>query len=262
MGLELVAGRPFAEDLGEDRAGSGVLVNEALVRAYGGRPVLGETLNTQFYQGMVVVGVVKDFHFHSLHQPIAPMILAPRTFMAGSVRTILVRIKPTGMPATLALLEQTWQKAVPEAPFKYEFLDDIVGQQYRAEERWGRIVRYAAGFAVLIACFGLFGLAALAAAKRTKEIGIRKVLGASVSSIALLLSKDLVRLVALAFVLAAPLAYAAIGRWLDGFAYRIEPGVGTFAAAGLLVMAFAVGTVAYQSIRAARANPTKTLRYE
>jgi len=211
---------------------------------------------------MVVAGIVKDYHFHSLHHAIAPLILAPRTAMANGVRSIFVRIKPDDIPQTLALLEQAWRAADAETPFTYRFLDDVVDQQYRAEARWGRIVRYASAFALLIACFGLFGLATLTATRRIKEIGIRKVLGATVSHVVLLLSKDLVVLVLYAFVLAAPLAYLAVRRWLDDFAYRIDLSWQTFLVAGLTALVVAVLTVSYQAVRAALADPVNALRHE
>jgi len=262
MGLGLVEGRAFDEDRGTDRSGSAVLINETLADRLGRDGVLGTELPTRFYEGMVVAGIVKDYHFHSLHHAIAPMILAPRTAMANGVRSILVRIKPDNIPQTLALLEEAWREADADAPFTYRFLDDVVDQQYRAEARWGRIVRYASAFALLIACFGLFGLATLTATRRIKEIGIRKVLGATVSHVVLLLSKDLIALVCYAFALAAPLAYLAVRHWLDTFAYRIEISGWIFLMAGLVALLIAVFTVSYQAIRAALADPVNALRYE
>jgi putative ABC transport system permease protein len=159
-------------------------------------------------------------------------------------------------------LEADWTRYNPERPFEYSFLDDRFNALYRAEARLSSLFGIFAGLAVLIACLGLFGLAAFTAEQRTKEIGVRKVLGATVPSIVLLLSKDLLQLIGLAFVIGAPLAYLGMHRWLANFAYQAEIGVGIFVLTGVLTVAIAWLTVSYHAIRAALADPVKSLRYE
>ena len=262
MGLEVIGGRTFSESRGDDRSGSAVLINQALADLLGEDEVVGMTLPTRFYQGMTVAGVVKDYHYRALHHAIGPQIISPRTAMGDGVRTILVRLRPGSIGEGLGLLESAWNESVADAPFTYAFLDDVVNRQYASEARWGRLVRYAATFALIIACFGLFGLSTLAVARRVREIGIRKVLGATVAGVVILVSKDLVRLVGYAFVLAAPIGYLAVGRWLDGFAYRIDVSWRTFALAALIALVIAVATVSIQAFRAATANPVDALRHE
>jgi len=162
----------------------------------------------------------------------------------------------------MQLLRETCSQVAPDLPFAYSFLDEDVERQYREDERWGKVVRYSALFAIAISCLGAFGLTSLAVARRTKEIGIRKVLGASVPSIVLLLSKEFTYLVLAANLIAWPVAYFAMRRWLENFAYRIELGVGVFVLGGVLALLIAWVTVSVQAIRAARANPVEALRYE
>ncbi len=263
LGIEVVEGR----GLSAERA-SGALVNRAFVRAMGWPSALGRRLPSSAERASFsaidsaeVVGVVADFHTRSMHERIEPTVFLPSADFGG-VSSIYVRIAPEGIPQTLAFLEETWQQVAPDRPFQYTFLDEVVAEAYEAEQQWRAIIRYAAGFALVIACFGLFGLAALAAERRTKEIGIRKVLGASATSIVGLLSKDFLKLVLVAFVIAAPVAYWAASTWLEDFAYRIDLGPWLFLAAGGAVCAVALGAVSYQAIRAALANPVDALRSE
>jgi putative ABC transport system permease protein len=181
---------------------------------------------------------------------------------AMSIDLIWVKISPEVIPATLALLEDTWRKVAPETPFAYAFLDEVNDRQYQAEERWSAIVSYAAGFAIIIACLGLFGLAALMAIRRTKEIGIRKTLGATVTGIVGLLSKDFVKLVLIANLVAWPVAYYAMNKWLQNFAYRIKIGLESFLLAAALAAVIAMFTISFQAIKAALTNPVEALRYE
>jgi putative ABC transport system permease protein len=205
-----------------------------------------------------VKGVVEDFHFDSLHKPIEPLVLLAGT----SVYHLLVRTAPGDLRAALDDLEAAWGRFAAHRPFEYEFLDEEYAAVYRAEQRVGQMFTTFSLLAILVACLGLLGLAAYAVVQRTKEIGIRKVLGASPASIVLLLSKEFVRLVALAFVVAAPLAYFATQRWLDDFAFRINLSWWIFALAGGTALLIALLTVSYQSIRAALTDPIKSLRYE
>ena len=173
-----------------------------------------------------------------------------------------MRIRPEDVNGSIELLRETWKKIEPARPFSFVFLDQQVNEQYHAEQRWLQIVWYASGFGILIACLGLFGLASLSVSQRTKEIGIRKVLGASVSEITALLSREFVLLLTIANLIAWPVTYWAMGQWLNGFAYRIAPGVKIYLLCSLLAVVIALCTVSLQAIRAARSNPVDALRYE
>jgi putative ABC transport system permease protein len=207
------------------------------------------------------VGVVKDFHFNSLHQEVTPAMLILRRFGAN-YDALLARLRPGDVSGTVSLLRSTWQEVAPDVPFQYSFLDDDLDKLYHADERWSRIVAYAASFAIVLACLGLFGLAALSVAGRTKEIGIRKVLGASVPRLARLLSRQFALLVGLAVLVALPAAYVAMSRWLEGFAYRVEIRWWVFVLAGVGALVLALVAVGYQTVRAALSDPVKALRYE
>ena len=204
-----------------------------------------------------IIGVVKDFHFLSLHYGIKPVVL----YLRGT-DNILVRVSPEDIPGTLAVLEDKWRAIAPNRPFEYFFLNEDIGRQYRAEKRWGEIVRYSAAFAIFIACLGALGLASLAVAGRTKEIGIRKVFGASVIQILSLFSGEFTRLVIVANLIAWPIAYYLMSRWLQDFAYRINLGPGMFVLGGILTLIIVLLTVVSQAIKAAMTNPVNALRYE
>jgi putative ABC transport system permease protein len=257
MEIELVAGRGFDPNLTTDSTES-VLVNQAFVRDFGWEDPIGQRLEG-FYNAPVVVGVFEDVNFRSLHQDVDPMLLT-MSDQVGGLGHMLVRIAPSDVPATLDGLKATWQEVAPDVPFQFSFLDDDLGRQYASEQRWGRIVGYTAGFAVLIACLGLFGLAALSVAGRTNEIGIRKIMGASVAGVTMMLSRDFASLVVIGVVVAAPIAWLAMNRWLESFAFRIEISGWYFLVAGAIALAVALLTVSYQSIRAALADPVKALR--
>jgi putative ABC transport system permease protein len=243
-----------------------VLVNQALVQAYGwddpiGQPLDGFSLDAEGETTPTVVGVVKDYHFQSLHTAIEPMVLflKPRD---DPFRYLFARVRGDDLPGALAALEAAWQRTAPERPFTYYFLDDDLDRLYQTETQWQQVTTFAALFALLIACLGLFGLAAFTAERRTKEIGIRKTLGASVSGLAVFLSKDFLKLVLVANLLAWPAAYVLFQQWLERFAYHIEISWGIFLMAGLAAIGIALVTVSYQTIRAALADPVKSLRYE
>jgi putative ABC transport system permease protein len=274
MGIALLMGRNFSPEFGTDSS-EAIIVNEAMVKYFNWDSPLGQRLPGQKFPPHRVIGVVKDFNFQSLQNEIAPLVLTldPTTVLRGindisiavsprAVNFINVRLEPKNISAAVELLKGTWQKLAPNQPFVFSFLDDDVEQQYREEERWGKIIGYASGLAILIACMGLFGLAALTAAKRTKEIGVRKVLGASVTRIVILFSKDFAGLVLIAFAVAAPLAFYFTNRWLQSFAYRIDVGWWIFALAGGLALFIALVTVSTQAIKAALANPIESLRYQ
>jgi putative ABC transport system permease protein len=261
LSIDIAAGRGFSSEFASDSAGA--ILNEAAVRALGwtsADEALGQTVilyPDASSETRSIIGVVDDFHFNSLHHQIAPLILTPHT----SPTNLLVRIEAQNISNTLAGLQTTWE-TFSDQPFTYTFLDDQIDALYRADVEWGRALGAASLLAVFIACLGLFGLAAFAAEQRTKEFGIRKVLGASVPGLVALLSRDFLTLVALAFVIAVPVAYVVMNRWLEEFAYRTEVGWGLFLLAGLIALLIALLTVSYQSIRAALADPVKSLRYE
>lgn len=262
MDIDLLAGRTFDPNLATDST-QALIVNEALVRDFGWTDPLGEQIPGELGRAMkdaVVIGVVPDYNFQSLHNEVRPMMI---TMDPGrDLRFLLVRIGPDDVPTTLAKLEATWTSIAPDLPYNYSFLDDDMNNQYQAEQRWSTIVRYATILSMVVACLGLFGLATLTVAGRIKEVGIRKVLGASATSISVLLSKDFAKLVVIAIVLAAPMAYFAMNEWLQNFAYRIDIGVGVFVLAGGLALLTAILTISYQAIKSAIANPVDALRYE
>jgi putative ABC transport system permease protein len=206
-----------------------------------------------------VVGIVKDFHYASLHSTIEPLVIVHKPF---NTNYMLVNIRGGQLPATLQSLEKTFNALSPGSLFSYTFLDEKFSRLYESENRMSSVFQVFAGFAILISCLGLFGLSAYATQLRTKEVGIRKVLGASVPGVVLLLSKNLLKLVLLAMLLAWPLAYLAASRWLENFAYQIDIGWQVFALSGMLAFAISLLTVSYQAIKAALLNPVKSLRSE
>lgn len=275
MGLEQVAGGDLVQAL-TDETPRGLLLNESAARLlkerYGWQDPIGHRLTILDYYAQYgggvphpIIGVVKDFNVKSLHTAIRPQVLLIERGWSYWTTKIYVRIGPGDVAGTLAYLEQTWSRFTGGLDFmamQYAFLDQKIDHLYASEMRLQTIFGFFSTLAIVIACLGVFGLAAFLAERRTKEIGIRKVLGATVASLVLLLSKDFVRLVAVAFVVASPLAYLAMRRWLEGFAYRIELGVGVLLLVGVLALVLALLTVSYQSIRASLANPVESLRYE
>jgi putative ABC transport system permease protein len=271
LGLEIVQGRDFSREITADQA-QAVLVNEAFVAEYGWEDPLAAHIPGDFGDHQII-GVVRDFNYASLHTEVEPLALVLdldalyqgiADVNSGQARTpkILVRIRPDDLPATVALLERTWNTASPGQAFSYSFLDEAVDSQYRQEERLGQMVGIASMLSILIACLGVFGLAALSVARRTKEIGVRKVMGASIPQIVVLLSRDFTVLILIAFALAVPATYLFMDPWLADFAYRVGIGPVPFLLSGMAALVIAWLTVGYQSIRAALANPVKALRYE
>jgi putative ABC transport system permease protein len=261
IGLEIVEGRDFAREFMTDPK-EAVIVSETLVKEMGWDSAIGKKIKT--FMGrknlLTVVGVVKDFHFESLHNQIKPAIfyIEPRR----PLDFIYVKIRPDDIPATIGRLGDIWKKNAPNFPFMYSFLDEEFHKLYRMEELWQKIIRNTSIFAILISCLGLFGLSALAIARRTKEIGIRKVLGASVPGLIRTVSTDFLKLVILANVIAWPMAYYAMSRWLRSFAFRIDITFGVFLLAAAIVAMIAILTVGLQAVKAAVANPVESLRYE
>ena len=261
--MELAEGRNFSEDFSTD-AGGAFLLNETAVQALGWDGVALEKQVAMLGVGIgpsPVVGVVRDFHFRSMHEEIGPLVfmLPPQP---AWLTYYTLRLRPERLTETLAAVEETWAQFDAENPMTYQFFDEQFGALHEAEGRMGTLLSAFTLLALFIACLGLFGLTAFTTQQRTKEIGVRKVLGASVPSIVLMLSKDVTRPVLIALVIAAPLAYYVMQDWLTNFAYRVGLDPWLFAVAALAALGIAWGTIAYQSIRAATANPVRSLRYE
>ncbi len=264
MDIRLLDGRNFERD---SDAATSVIVNETLARTLGWDAPLGETIRIGRKE-MQVIGVVSDFHFRSLHHAIGPAVLQLQA-TSSTARSLpdfrvllMIRIRPENVFDTLDFLREKWDEIVPDVPCDYNFLDEEIDRQYREERRWFRIAGYATLFAVFIACLGAFGLTSLTVARRTKEIGIRKTLGAPTSRIVSLLTGEYVVLVGIAALIAWPATYVAAERWLRDFAYRVDPGLGTFLLGGVLMLLMVLLAVSIQVTRAARANPVDALRYE
>jgi putative ABC transport system permease protein len=259
--VPLVAGRPLAK--GEDKdKGSTFLVNEAMVRHWGmasPQEALGAKLNWGGWKQGEIVGVVRDFHARPLQFEVGPVILHIRPI---AFHYLYVRIAPEDRAATLREIERVWRQALPSKPFEYFFLDDEFSRYYRAEERLAKLVGFFALAAVLVACLGLLGLASFTAEKRTREIGIRKVLGSSVGEVVFLLSKELTIPVLLANLIAWPVVYFLLRDWLQSFAYRTEIHLSNFILGGLAALVIAWLTVSYQALKAALIDPAEALRYE
>ena len=234
-----------------------VLINEAGVKEWSWKNPLGKTFN-RFNPIPRVVGVVKDFHYRSLKEEIAPLVIFP----LGGVQNVLVRVNSTNLPHTISFIRDTWSDIGPGTPLEYSFLDDRFNSLYQAEDRMASLFSSFTILAIFIACLGLLGLTAYSAERRIKEIGIRKVLGATIADIITLLSKDFLKLVLLGFLIAIPIAWYAMNQWLADFAYKIEIGPGIFLLAGTVALVIALATVSWQSIRAALANPVDSLRSE
>lgn len=260
--MDLAMGRSFSEDLRTD-VPNVVLINEALAALAGWDDPIGKGITYGGNQKGTVVGVVRDFHFESLHHEIAPLFITPiQQPWSSWAGYVSARIQVTDLSGTLAQLKATWRQFAPDHPLDYFFLDAAFDRFYRSEQRLAQIFGVFFALTIIIACLGLFGLAAYTAQQRTKELGIRKVLGASVSNLVVLLSKDFAKLVLIGIAVAFPVSYFSMHRWLQNFAYRTEIGVGTFLLAGVLALLIALLTVGYQAIKWALANPVDALRYE
>ncbi len=251
--IEMAQGRNFSKEYGEDK--SAVLVNETAVKQLGWTDPLGMKLpgRDEYH----VIGVVKDFYFASLHQKIEPMM-----FLLGEGARIAARVRPGNVQETIALLKRIFERNTQTQPFDFFFLDDRFNELYKKDRRTGEIFGYFSLLAIFIACLGLLGLASFTVERRTKEIGIRRVLGASAYRIVTLLGKEYIRLVVIANIIAWPMAYFAMNIWLRNFAYRINIGVWMFLLAAAVALFIAFISVGYQTLRAALANPADTLRYE
>ena len=257
--LKLTAGRNFSKDFPTDE--KGVLLNESAAKLLGFED-FNKAINEKFFSAgdtVTLVGIVNNYHHQGLQKAIDPMIfrLRPNARQAYSLK-----IKTSNVPATIASVQKIWNKFFPADPFNYYFLDDLFDQQYKADQSFGKIFGLFAFLAIIIACFGLLGLSAYNVLQRTKEIGIRKVLGASVQNVLYILSKDFITLVLIAFVIAVPVTWFIMHNWLQDFAYRISIQMWVFAIAGVLAILIALLTIGIQALKAAVANPVKSLRTE
>ncbi len=261
LGLKVIAGRDLSEDYSTD-ALEGMLLNRTAVKKLGWLPqeALGKTLKNTIRDSLPrrVVGVVEDFHFSSLKEEIQPLAIS----IARDNRVIAIKLAAGNPQEAISRIEASWRKIAPKYPFAYEFLDQVYDNLYQAEHKQRTILGIFAGVAIFVACLGLFGLAAFTAEQRTKEVSVRKVLGASVGNVVVLLSKDFLKLVLIAIVLAVPVAWYLMHQWLQDFVYRITIGPGVFLLAGGIAVAIALLTVSYHAIRTALSDPAKTLRSE
>lgn len=259
--IQVVAGRAYSRLYPTDSA-QGMVINEAAAKLYGytnPADAVGKKFDQWRRQG-TVIGVVKDFNFRSLHQAVEPLTL--RYGYPQNLNRISVSIKGDNIPGTLAHLRKTWDRLVPHRPMLYHFLDESFNGQYQADQHFGQLFTFFSCLAICIACLGLLGLSTFMAQQRVKEIGVRKVLGSSVSGIVILLSKDFIKLVLIAIVIAVPLCTWAMNKWLQDFAYRITIGPVVFIEAGMITVGVALATIAWQSVKAARVNPVQSLRNE
>ena len=267
VGLQILAGRNFntqdIKDVSNDdyqKNSYHFILNESAAKQLGwtAQQAVGKKMFLSNERPGIVVGVIKDFHFESLHTPIKPFVLFPEQWE----RKLLVKVSGAHLQKTISSLETKWKTLIPYRPFEFHFLDEDYNKLYSAEIRLGTVMNLFAGIAIALACLGLFGLSAYTVQQRFKEIGVRKVLGASVSNLVLLLSKDFIKLVVIAFILASPIAWYATNSWLNDFAYRTRINAWIFIATGLLAVIIAVATISFQAIKAAMANPVKSLRTE
>lgn len=267
-GLEVTEGRNFSKEFTGDFLGA-FIINRTAVEQFGWDDPIGKSItmkyvyhdNGNYNLTGKVVGVVKDFHFRSLHHPIAPVaiLLSPYTYYYDYM---LVKAAPGSIKETISFVKKKWNEAVPHRTFDYTFLDEEFAKQYKAETQLGKIFTSFALLTIMIACLGLFGLSSFIALQRTKEIGIRKTLGATVSSIVYLLTKDFAKPVLIANIIAIPVGYWAVNKWLEGFAYKIDIGLSVFVIAAAVTFVIAIATVSYQAVKASLINPSDSLRYE
>jgi len=255
--IELVEGRSFDKEHTSDLSQAWI-VNEEVAKLMNKDSVIGERFSHVGVNG-TIIGVMKNFHYQTLKNKIEPLAIAVDP---DDLNYMIIRIPPEEVSSSLGFIENTWKRTIPDYPFEYRFMDERYDMMYRTEQRIGTLLRYFAILAVFVACLGLFGLASFMAEKRTKEIGIRKVLGASVVQVTRLLCKEFFVLVLVANVIAWPAAYFIMRKWLQSYAYRADLGFFVFIGAMLLALFVAILSVGYQAIRAARSNPADSLRYE
>jgi putative ABC transport system permease protein len=259
--IPLAQGRNFSPDFPSDSANS-ILVNESFIKKAGWKNPIGQTVNFWYNnnQKYTVVGVVKDYHYSSLNEEIGPELFTMKR--DNPYGMVFIKIKTNTTASSLKTIQQIFKQLFPLSPYSYTFMNEENIKKYEAEAKWKQIMLFGAILTIFISCIGLFGLSVLSAEKRTKEIGIRKVLGASVNRVVTILSKDFLKLVFISLIMAVPAAWLAAHKWLENYPYRISLSYWLFASAGLLVLLIALITVSFQAIKAAIANPVKSLRTE
>ena len=261
--MNIIAGRNFSRDLGTDTVGT-IILNEAAVKKMGLTPeeVIGKELySTAFNTNGKIVGVVKNFNFKSLRREIEPIVimLSPSS---DRVSNISIRILPGDVRETINIIKQKWYEFFPGEQFEFNFLDNQIDQLYKNEEEMRNLFIVFSGLSIFVACLGLFGLATYTAGERTKEIGVRKVFGASSSSVVMLLSKDFTKWVIISYIATLPLGWFLMNRWLQNFAYKIDIGWYVFLFSGLIAFVIALSTVFFQAVKSANTNPIDSLKYE
>ncbi len=259
-GMKVIAGRTFSTDFATDST-KATVINEATVKILGytsPNDAIGKKFQQWGREG-TIIGVVKDFHYRSLQENVDPLNMR---INPSNARIFTLKIASKGIPATIAAVENKWKVLIPQRPFNYVFVDDNFNKQYSTEDRFGKLFMYFAVLAIFISCLGLLGLASYSTLQRTREIGIRKVLGASIPGIVNMLSKEFLQLVLIAALIAFPLSWYGTHIWLKGYAYKVNVGWMVFAVAGLLAFTIAILTVSFQAIKASLANPVKSLRSE
>jgi putative ABC transport system permease protein len=258
--MKIVAGRGFSKDFGTDTT-QAMVINESAAKLLGynsPEQAIGKKFDQWGRQGKII-GVVKDFHYQALQEPIKPLTMR---IEPGGYQLLSIKIAGNNLPSTIKAIQSKWDQIIPNRPFDYTFLDESFDKQYRAEDRFGNLFFYFAILAIFISCLGLLGLASYSTIQRTKEIGVRKVLGASVPDIINLLSKEFLKLVLVAFIIASPVAWLFMNKWLRDFAYRTSLAWWMFLFAGIAAIIIAFVTISFQAIKAAVANPVKSLRTE
>jgi putative ABC transport system permease protein len=266
LGLKLLAGRNFSKNIGGDV--SAYIINETAVSELGlgsAEQAIGKTLswptwrNPDSLKTGPVIGVVKDFHYKSLHEIIEPAVLQ---IYPEAYSKVAVKITGANIETTIDQISNEWSRYSPDYPIEYNFLDESFGKMYKGEDKLKTLLTLFTAITIFVSCLGLLGLAANAAERRKKELGVRKVLGATVRDLVVLLSKDLVKLVLVSILLASPVAWYFMNQWLDNFPYRITISWQMFAVAGVLAVVLALLTVSFQTVKSALANPVKNLRTE
>jgi len=264
LGLEIVEGRGFSQEFDDTWS---VILNESTIREFGWEDPVGMKLKRIGDPGeptgdYTVIGIIKDFHYNSLHEDIDSFVFFEFRDDQRVYPLMNVKLQPGYSGAVISAIEQKWNEFTPGEPFSYYFLDNMINELYKNERTSGQIFSIFSILAIVIACIGLFGLSAFMAEQRTKEIGIRKVLGSTSPKIIFLLSKDFARLVLLAFIISLPIAYYIMAKWLQNFAFRIDIQIWIFLMAGLFSLIIAQLTISYQAVKAANTDPAYSLRFE
>jgi len=259
LSLNLTQGENFTESSSTNQS---IIINEKLLSFLGFKEdAIGQIVDVDG-QDYRITGVVKDFHYDSMKEEIQPLMLLPRTEEIKRGKFIFIKYNPAQLSQLIPFIQNTWKKITPDKELDFHFWDEQLNQRYQAEERWSQIIAYAAIIAIIISSLGLFGLTLMVINQRVKEIGIRKISGAKISEVITMLNKDFLKGVAIAFVVASPIAYYAMNKWLENFAYKTTLSWWIFALAGVLALGIALLTVSWQSWRAATRNPVEALRYE